>query len=67
MNAWLGTLVQARHRIVICGNHEANSATHSYAKVASQLSHAHYLSDSGIVIEGIYHTPQSETCMYMSH
>jgi hypothetical protein len=50
VNSWLGTLKQARHRIVICGNHEANSATHSVAKVAAQLSNAHYLSDSGIVI-----------------
>jgi hypothetical protein len=48
----LGTLTQVRHKVVICGNHEARSSYSTVAAVAVQLSNATYLSDSGVVIEG---------------
>jgi 3',5'-cyclic AMP phosphodiesterase CpdA len=53
LNRYLGSLPH-RHKIVIAGNHDFSMERLGKWEVAKQLTHATYLEDTGITIDGIH-------------
>ena len=51
VNAWLGTLPH-RHKVVIAGNHDFGFEKTPAAAWAA-ITHAHYLQDSAVVLDGV--------------